>query len=117
MKLNFFLRKKTKKAKKYANNIIYLRPKSDKRTAKEMFPDGRYHFIGEWDNGDRMTISVRGKSKRDAWYRMLKARKKGKFEYNKGDNFYMKYLTTEEINKGYGHCYYIVDEDGEVSIN
>ena len=117
MKLNFFLRKKNKKAKKYANNIIYLRPKNDKRTKKELFPDGRYHFIGEWANGDHIVISIPGKSKSDAWYKILKARKDGKFKHRQGDNFYMKYLTNEEDPTFSGHCYYVMDDKGDVHTN
>lgn len=86
------------------------------------FKKKRFHFIGNWKNGDPLVISSFGYSKKDAWCKMLKARKDKKFKYNKGDGFSMKYVTEEELgrkNKNffkYGHTTYIVDGD-DVEIN
>ena len=91
-----------------------------------------FHFRGQWKNGDKLTICSYGKDKKDAFIKMMKARKQKKFKYNKGDNFSMTTTTNEEIytklrragiDKSranilslYGHTTYIV-KDNKVEIN
>lgn len=92
----------------------------------------RYHFRGRWKNGDNMVVCSYGKSKKDAWCKLLIARKQKKFIYRKGDNFSLDYITNGEVEmslrkKGFskneasamsviGHTCYVV-KDGKVTIN
>ena len=82
----------------------------------------RFHFIGNWKNGDPLVICSYGSSKKQAWFNLLRARKNKKYTYRKGDGFSMKYITEEELAKQnkrfrkYGHTTYIVDGD-KVEIN
>lgn len=94
--------------------------------------DKRFHFRGRWKNGDNMVVCSYGKNKKDAWCKLLTARKQNKFIYKKGDNFTLDYLTNSEVErflrkKGFskfeaavmsvhGHTCYIV-KDGKVTIN
>ncbi len=79
-----------------------------------------YHFMGKWKNGDPLVICSYGKNKKDAFINMLTARKNGKFKFKKGDNFSMEYKCEEEhpfkLFK-HGHTQWIVDEDGNVTMN
>jgi len=91
-----------------------------------------FHFRGRWKNGDRIVICSYGKNKKDAFIKMLQAKKQNKYEYRKDDNFHMTYDTNEDdearlkaqgCSKSqaacmsvYGHTFYIV-KDGKVTIN
>ncbi len=94
--------------------------------------DKRFHFRGFWKNGDKMTVCSYGKDKKDAWCKLLIARKQGKFKYRKGDNFSLKYSTNAEIERDllkrgfskneaqfmsiHGHTCYVV-KNGKVTMN
>ena len=91
-----------------------------------------YHFQAKWKNGDKLTICSYGKNKKDAFIRILLAKKQGKFVHNKNDYFRVSNVTEEETytklrRKGfsknyanifskYGHTGYIV-KNGKVEIN
>ena len=91
-----------------------------------------YHFRGKWKNGDNLVICSYGSNKKDAFNKLIKAKKENKFIHRKNDNFFMTSITNEETytklrKKGYshnesnilsvyGHTGYIV-KNGKVSIN
>ncbi len=115
-------------------NWWILKKKNNEPKVKEekVNDDNCYHFRGRWKNLDRLVICSYGKNKKDAFIKMLQAKKQNKFKYRKGDNFYMTYDTNEEAEASllaqgcskseaacmsvYGHTSYIV-KDGKVTIN
>ena len=78
----------------------------------------RFHFCGWWKNGEHLVICSYGKNRKDAYIKMLKAKKEKKFIYNRGDNFHMTTECEEDHPNPwkFGHTQYIV-QNGKVYIN
>lgn len=88
----------------------------DSSTLKHM------HFLGSWNDGEPMNVSVECHDKAEGWDILNTALKDGKFDkfILKNQYFVPENKTVEEERSGFfesGHTAFIVPKDGDVLVN
>ena len=100
--------------------LLFKNGKVTRHKSRQPKKGKKWSFLGRWRNGDSMNVCVYGKTRKEAWFRLLKCKKEKKFEYNKGDNFQVFNKTLDDPGVSFfagGHTAYIVDEKGNVDFN